>query len=109
MINNDVNPGDYSVIFTLSDGTDTTTYVLNVEVQENSAPEFKDWSRYWEVEFDINDNTVVYDIPVYSDQEGENVYVYVDLLETASFAEFDSINNSIIFDPKDPSITAGYY
>ena len=104
-----MSPGEYSVIFTLDDGTDTTTYVLYVEVKENTTPEFKDWTRYWEIEFDINDNTVVYDIPVYSDQEGENVYVYVDLQETASFAEFDSVSNTIIFDPKDPSVTAGYY
>ena len=65
VVNNDVTVGNYVVVFTLNDSAgESRQYDLNLEVLANLPPVFDNWQSNWEIKFNVNDDPVVYNIPV---------------------------------------------
>ena len=65
----------------------------------NNLPVFDvSWVLYNQVQLTVNQGLFVYNLPSYSDADGDTVTVSVNLLGTSSFATFNAITRQIKFD-----------
>ena len=65
----------------------------------NNLPTFDViWALYNQVQLTVNQSLYVYNLPSYSDADGDTVTVSVNLFGTSPFATFNSIVNTISFD-----------
>ena len=76
-----VGPGVYSFHIYLSDGYLITSYTTSITVLENSAPYFEYFDDEL-IELKWNSQAFTWIMPPYSDDEGDEIRVRVDLANT---------------------------